>query len=142
MGNAARTDVDSERELRRLAYRDHLTGLPNRASMRERIDAALTHAEREGMAVAVLFCALDGIKLVNDTLGHALGDEVLVEVAQRLLNLTGAGVCVSRHEGDEFLVLLEDLPHNREEATAVARDYGERLTRAFAVPFTAGSATF
>src|SRR3954469_17231358 len=103
----------AEAELRRLAYRDHLTGLPNRASMQARVDAALDRSAREGTSVALLFCDLDGIKLVNDTLGHQLGDEVLVEVARRLLELTGPGVCVSRHGGDEFLVLLEDLPHAR-----------------------------
>ncbi len=89
MGDSGATDAGSERELRRLAYRDDLTGLPNRASMRERIGAAVKHAEREGTAAAVLFCDLDGIKLVNDTLGHALGDQVLSDVAHRLRMLAG-----------------------------------------------------
>src|SRR4051812_21391356 len=96
-GQRRRTDVASERELRRLAYRDHLTGLPNRASMRERIATALTHAEREGTAVAVIFCDLDGIKLVNDTLGHALGDAVLADVAGRLRALGLPRVTAGRH---------------------------------------------
>ncbi len=134
--------TDREAELRRLAYRDHLTGLPNRVSMQARIEATLERAGREGAAAALLFCDLDGIKRVNETLGHDLGDVVLVEVAQRLLNLTGQQVSVSRQEGDKFLVLLEDLPHPLEAATEVARDYGQRLERAFAVPFTAGGATF
>src|SRR5687768_10782277 len=101
--------------------------------MQARIEVALERAGREGAAAALLFCDLDGIKVVNETLGHSLGDEVLVEVSQRLLNLTGQQVSVSRHEGDKFLVLLEDLPHPQAAATAVARDYGERLERAFAV---------
>ncbi|MEA2125200.1 MAG: hypothetical protein QOI80_1982, partial [Solirubrobacteraceae bacterium] len=120
----------------------HLTGLPNRASMQARIDAALERATREGSSVALLFCDLDGIKLVNDTLGHALGDEVLGDVAGRLSALTGPGVCVGRHGGDEFLVLLEDLPHDRDAALAIARGYGDRVAAAFAAPFAAGSATF
>jgi diguanylate cyclase (GGDEF)-like protein len=142
MGNAARTDVDSERELRRLAYRDHLTGLPNRASMRERIAAALTHAEREGTAVAVLFCDLDGIKLVNDTLGHALGDEVLADVAGRLRALALPGVTAGRHGGDEFLLLVEDLPDERDAAITEAIEVGHRLGALFNPPFSAGGATF
>ena len=129
-------------ELRRLAYRDHLTGLPNRASMHERLAAAIARGEREGTAVVVLFCDLDGIKLVNDTLGHTLGDQVLADVADRLRLLTGPGVCAGRHGGDEFLLLIEDLPHDRDAAIATAHGYGRRLAAAFTAPFSAGGATF
>jgi diguanylate cyclase (GGDEF)-like protein len=142
MGDPAAPAAASERELRRLAYRDHLTGLPNRASMRERIGAALNHAEREGTAMVVFFCDLDGIKLVNDTLGHALGDQVLADVADRLRTLARAGVTAGRHGGDEFLLLVEDLPDDREAAIAEATDISERLAAAFAAPFSAGGATF
>ena len=142
MGDGRATDAGSERELRRLAYRDDLTGLPNRASMRERIGAALKHAEREGTAVAVLFCDLDGIKLVNDTLGHALGDQVLADVADRLRTLARAGVTAGRHGGDEFLLLVEDLPGDRDAAMAAAAELGSRLAAAFNPPFWAGGATF
>ena len=142
MGEHGATDDSSERELRRRAYRDDLTGLPNRASMRERIATALNHAEREGTAVVVLFCDLDGIKLVNDTLGHALGDQVLADVASRLRALAGAGLSAARHGGDEFLLLVEDLPGDREAAIAEAAALGRRLAEAFAPPFSAGGATF
>lgn len=142
MGDPGPTDVGSDRELRRLAYRDHLTGLPNRASMQQRIAAALTHAEREGTAVGLLFCDLDGIKLVNDTLGHALGDKVLADVADRLRRLARAGVTAGRHGGDEFLLLIEDLPGDREAAIAEAVEVGDGLAAAFDVPFSAGGATF
>jgi diguanylate cyclase (GGDEF)-like protein len=138
----AASGPETEAELRRLAYRDHLTGLPNRASMQARIDAALVRGQREGTAVALLFCDLDGIKLVNATLGHALGDRVLADVAERLLLLSGPGVCVGRHGGDEFLVLVEDLPRDRDATVGVARDFGERLAAAFTAPFSAGGATF
>ena len=142
MGDSRAPDVAPERELRRLAYRDDLTGLPNRASMRERIGSALQHAEREGRAAGVLFCDLDGIKLVNDTLGHALGDQVLADVADRLRMLAGAGVTAGRHGGDEFLLLLEDLPGDRDAAIAEAAELGRRLRDAFDTPFSAGGATF
>ena len=142
MGDPGTTDAGSERELRRLAYRDDLTGLPNRASMRARIGAALERAEREGTAAVVLFCDLDGIKLVNDTLGHALGDQVLADAADRLRMLVGAGVSVGRQGGDEFLLLVEDLPGDRDAAIAEAAELGRRLAGAFTPPFSAGGATF
>jgi len=132
----------AEAELRRLAYRDHLTGLPNRASMQARITAALERAQREGTAVVVLFCDLDGIKLVNDTLGHALGDQVLADIADRLRLLTGPGACAGRHGGDEFLLLVEDLAPDRDAAIDIAVEYGHRLAAAFTTPFAAGGATF
>jgi diguanylate cyclase (GGDEF)-like protein len=142
MGDPGSPDAGSEMELRHLAYRDHLTGLPNRASMGARIAAALEHATREGTAVVVLFCDLDGIKLVNDTLGHALGDQVLADVADRLRTLAGSGVSAGRHGGDEFLLLVEDLPGDRDAAIAEATELGRRLAAAFSPPFSAGGATF
>ncbi len=110
--------------------------------MQTRIEAAVERGAREGSAAALLFCDLDGIKLVNDTLGHAHGDRVLVAVAERLRGLLGATVSAGRHGGDEFLVLLEDLPHNRDSALDAARAFGDRLAATLALPFSVGGATF
>jgi diguanylate cyclase (GGDEF)-like protein len=100
-----------ERELRRAALHDSLTGLPNRALFLDRLDQAL----RRGHRTAVLFLDLDHFKLVNDTLGHDVGDELLVAVAQRL----SAGVrlqdTVARFGGDEFVVLAEDVDEQTAE---------------------------
>jgi diguanylate cyclase (GGDEF)-like protein len=142
MDDAHASPAATEAQLRRLAYRDHLTGLPNRVSMQARIKTAVERAAREGTAVALLFCDLDGIKLVNDTLGHALGDQVLVGVARRMRAMRAANVSVGRHGGDEFLLLIEDLPFDREAAIAEALAHGERLAEAFTAPFGAGGATF
>lgn len=94
-------------QLRMLALHDQLTGLPNRHSLNERLDAALTRAARSHDPVALLFIDLDGFKRVNDEFGHAAGDEVLCEVAKRLQLAVRATDVVARFGGDEFVVLLD-----------------------------------
>src|SRR5690242_10155111 len=100
-------DTRAETELRRLAYRDYLTGLPNRIAMADRIEAALGRSLREGASTALLFIDLDGFKRVNDTLGHVVGDELLALVATRLQSAGDARITAGRHGGDEFLLLID-----------------------------------
>ncbi|MBU2670774.1 GGDEF domain-containing protein [Actinoplanes bogorensis] len=90
----------AEQALHRLATRDTLTGLPNRAACLAALDAGLNSGD-----LAVLFCDLDGFKPVNDRLGHAAGDELLVSVAARLRTCVRDGDLVSRFGGDEFVLL-------------------------------------
>jgi diguanylate cyclase (GGDEF)-like protein len=93
----------------RLASHDPLTGLPNRALLIERTRSAQRQARALGRRVAVLYCDLDGFKPVNDRFGHAAGDAVLVEIAERLASSVRRGDTVARMGGDEFAVLLEDV---------------------------------
>ncbi|MCU1346679.1 MAG: Diguanylate cyclase, partial [Acidimicrobiia bacterium] len=98
-----------EHELRQLAFSDSLTCLANRARFTERLAAALEHGRSNGRHVAVLFMDLDGFKEINDSLGHAAGDELLVAVAERLRWAVRSADLVARLGGDEFGILLEDL---------------------------------
>jgi cyclic di-GMP phosphodiesterase Gmr len=92
-----------EAQLSERARTDRLTGIPNRGTFFEELDRSLAAGDPEGCGV--LFCDLDGFKVVNDVHGHAVGDAVLVEVAARLCALTGTGEVVARFGGDEFVVL-------------------------------------
>ncbi len=119
----------AEERTHRLAYYDELTGLPNRSSFQQALQRAMAHAERNRTPMAIMLLDLDGFKAVNDTRGHALGDELLVEVARRLKCCTrpadqvtrGKDDAVSRLGGDEFTILIESLGQRREAATVAAR---------------------
>jgi diguanylate cyclase (GGDEF)-like protein len=99
-----------EEEYSYLAYHDPLTGLPNRAMFERLLDLALARARRANLAVAVLFVDLDDFKTVNDSLGHTSGDDLLRQMGERLRSASRATDVVARQSGDEFLVLLGDLP--------------------------------
>ncbi|HLY81949.1 MAG TPA: EAL domain-containing protein, partial [Acidimicrobiales bacterium] len=100
----------TEVDLARAALADPLTGLANRDLFRDRLALALARANRTGRPVAVLWADLDGFKAINDTYGHSAGDQVIVEVAARLLGSVRSGDTVARVGGDEFTVLLEGAP--------------------------------
>jgi len=111
-------DVTVARELSqklaRLALHDSLTDVPNRTLLNDRLDQAMIRAHRAGGTVAVLYIDLDRFKQINDSLGHAVGDELLRSVAQRLQACVRSSDTVSRQGGDEFLVLLADVVHPRD----------------------------
>jgi diguanylate cyclase (GGDEF)-like protein/PAS domain S-box-containing protein len=122
-----------ELELQFHALHDALTGLPNRLLLLDRLANALDRMPRRDGTVAVIFCDLDRFKLVNDSLGHAPGDEVLVTFAERLTGLLRPGDTVARFGGDEFIVLCEDV-----DDEIHARTIAARIGAALAVPFDVG----
>ncbi len=117
----------AEDEIKRLAFYDQLTGLPNRRLLLDRLNHALATQSRHQRSGALLFVDLDNFKTINDTLGHDLGDELLKEVAERLTTNVRAGDTVARIGGDEFVVLLDDLSPLAEEAARQAENVGEKI---------------
>lgn len=99
----------AEDQMRFLAQHDPLTGLPNRSLLRERLLRAIPHAHRNGRKLAVIFLDLNDFKIINDTFGHAAGDQTLKAVAHQLRGCVRAEDTVARLGGDEFIVLLEEL---------------------------------
>lgn len=104
----------SQVKLERMAHHDELTGLPNRALLADRMHQGLARARRNGLRIAVLYLDLDGFKPINDSLGHSVGDQALVEVARRLSGVLRQSDTLARVGGDEFVLLVTDLTRDDE----------------------------
>jgi diguanylate cyclase (GGDEF)-like protein/PAS domain S-box-containing protein len=121
---------EAEKKLIYLAHYDGLTGLPNRVLFFDRLRQSIAHSARREQPSAVIFLDVDRFKVVNDTLGHAIGDDLLKGVAQRLLACVRTGDTVARFSGDEFVLIANDL-HSPEDARAIA----QKVLQAFSQPF-------
>lgn len=128
------SDITSEKEneerLEHLAHYDQLTGLPNRILFNDRLKQALALARRARNQVAVMFLDLDGFKAINDSLGHAAGDGLLAQVAQRLSQCLRESDTVARFGGDEFTVVLPEID-SEESVAKIARKITEEVARPY-----------
>jgi diguanylate cyclase (GGDEF)-like protein/PAS domain S-box-containing protein len=125
----------SEHHIHRLAFFDVLTGLPNRRLLTERIDTLLANAQAGAGFGAVMFIDLDHFKYINDARGHAIGDALLRNAAERLSKLVRNGDTVARIGGDEFVVLLAQLGHDSSAASEAALTVAEKIRRAISDTF-------
>ncbi len=131
----------ANRHVQRLAFYDVLTGLPNRRLLLELMADAVRIEPGSGRCGAVLFLDLDNFKMLNDALGHAMGDLLLKEASARIQATVRPGDVVARLGGDEFVVVLEGLGAGRDAAMQQARVVGERVIAALAKPFDLDTAT-
>lgn len=122
-------------EIENLAFYDPLTGLPNRRLLLDRLGQASVLAQRSGQLGALLFLDLDQFKALNDTLGHEVGDELLIQVAQRLRACVRVADTVARLGGDEFVVMLNDLSTRTDEAAQLSQRIGEKILASLAEPY-------
>jgi len=131
---SSQTDITerktAEQEIKNLAFYDPLTGLPNRRLLVDRLRLSLATSERSQHHGALLFIDLDNFKTLNDTLGHGRGDELLQQVAKRLLSCVRESDTVARLGGDEFVIMLEGLGGEINEAAAMAETIGEKVLAA------------
>ena len=135
MAQARQTIKRSKAEIEHLAFYDHLTNLPNRLLLMDRVNHALSNNQRHKSYGVLLFLDLDNFKNLNDTQGHDVGDLLLKQVAKRLTISVRAHDTVARLGGDEFVVLLEDLSTNPLEAAELAKRIGKNLIAALSQPY-------
>ena len=119
-----------------LSLHDHLTGLPNRKLLKERMKQTLTEQERHPAYSALLFLDLDHFKQINDSLGHDVGDKILIETAHRLTQTLRKSDTLSRLGGDEFVILLPQLSQDKNEATRHAYEVTQKIHHAMSKSFT------
>jgi len=126
---------NAEDMIRHLAFYDALTDLPNRQLLLDRLQRALAESARSGQHGALLFIDLDNFKILNDTLGHHMGDQLLQKVAQRLTQSVRKSDTVARLGGDEFVVMVDDLSTDPEAAAYKARVLAEKVLNTLRDPF-------
>lgn len=132
--NSLRTEIFNREKIREeieyLAYHDHLTGLANRLLFIDQLKHAMSLSKRMAKMLAIMFLDLDGFKLINDSMGHAAGDQLLKEVSKRLINTMRKSDLVARIGGDEFIIMIEN-----EEDIDTIKLVAEKILNCFRQPF-------
>ena len=124
-----------EYQVHQMAFFDELTELPNRRLLNDRLTQTMAASKRSGRYAALMFLDLDNLKLLNDKLGHKVGDLLLIEAADRLKNCVREMDTVARFGGDEFVVIIRELDSDKSESTAQARIIAEKIRIALAKPY-------
>jgi len=125
----------AEEEVHRLAFYDHLTQLPNRRLLMDRLEQALVASHRNGTHGALMFMDLDNFKILNDTKGHDVGDLLLIEVAERIKSCVRESDTVARLGGDEFVVILQDLDDSAIQSANQADGVAEKIVQVLNEPY-------
>jgi diguanylate cyclase (GGDEF)-like protein/PAS domain S-box-containing protein len=128
----------AEEKIKHQAYFDALTDIPNRVLLKDRIEQALSHYRRQHNLLAIMFLDLDHFKSINDSLGHYIGDTLLIETAARLKSICREGDTVARLGGDEFVILLNDLGNDPHGAVMHAEIVAEKIHDILSIPFDVG----
>ncbi|RLW54116.1 MAG: hypothetical protein B6D76_09210 [gamma proteobacterium symbiont of Stewartia floridana] len=132
----------SEEKIHYQAFHDLLTGIPNRASLYERLENALALAKRQHSFGALLFMDLDRFKNINDSLGHHTGDKLLIDFTNRIKHQTRKEDMLFRMGGDEFVVLLAEQHHDKNIMAVIAQRFAEHITSALSEPIILGGHSF
>lgn len=132
---------EAEEKIYHLAFYDQLTGVPNRQLLQERVQQAIMLSRRSQQKNALLFIDLDNFKKLNDTQGHAMGDLLLMEVANRLTACVRESDTVARFGGDEFVVVVNELSRDEQDAAARVRIVGDKILEALGRPYQVGKLT-
>ncbi len=127
--------IIAEEKMKHQAYFDALTDVPNRVLLKDRIEQSLAHYRRHGSLIAIMFLDLDHFKSINDSLGHHVGDALLIETAKRLSAICREGDTVARLGGDEFVILLNELGNDSHVAATRAESVAEKIHKVLSHPF-------
>ncbi len=130
--------INAEEKIKHQAYFDALTDIPNRVLLKDRIEQALAHYRRHRSLIAIMFLDLDHFKSINDSLGHHIGDLLLIETASRLTSICRDGDTVARIGGDEFVILLNELGTDSHIAAKNVEKISEKIHETLSYPFNVG----
>jgi diguanylate cyclase (GGDEF)-like protein/PAS domain S-box-containing protein len=133
---------EQEAEIRRLAYRDPVTGLPNRTNLHELLRGEISRAQRHGLVGAVAYMDMDNFKMINDSLGHPAGDRLLAAFGEALGGVLREEDILARVGGDEFALVLPELADNQVDAAVAAQHALDRALEVLAYPLVAGEQRF